>query len=93
MSKECQRCGFQNDDEHFFCQQCGEPLDSNVRVIMGYEKMKKSASPAPKTAPKKDDDDFVFVKREKKKKSYAAVWAALAGIVIVVGAAAYFLLR
>lgn len=94
MSKECPRCGYVNGDDHYFCQQCSEPLDSNVRVIMGYEKMRKTASPAPRTAPKKDDDeDFVFVKKQKKKQSHAVVWAVLAVVVIGICVAAYLLLR
>ena len=60
---------------------------------MGYEKMRKTASPAPRTAPKKDDDeDFVFKKQEKKS-SHAMVWAVLAVVVIGVCVAEYLLLR
>ena len=91
MTKRCRRCGFENDDSHFFCQQCGEALDDNVRLIMNYEKMKKTSTPSKQTVSRNDqDDDFVPVKREEKKKSYAALWALLAALVVAAGIGIYF---
>lgn len=91
MSKRCQRCGHENDDSHFFCQQCGEALDDNVRLIMSYEKMKKTSAPSTQTVSRNDqDDDFVPTKREEKKKSYVALWVLLVALVIAVGIGAYF---
>lgn len=92
MSKKCRRCGQENDDERHFCKQCGEPLDENIRLLMDYERIKKTPSKVKQAAPKKDDDNYVYVKREKKKKSYAIWWAVGACVVVVVGIALYFLL-
>ena len=93
MPKTCQRCGHLNDDDRAFCQQCGEPMDANIRVLMSYEKMKKAApQPTQAKVRRNDDDDYVPVKREKKKESHVAVWVALACLVVVAGVAAYFLL-
>ncbi len=93
MPKKCQRCGELNDDDRSFCQQCGEPLDANIRVLMSYEKMKKTAPQSTQTKVRRDDDDdYVPVKRVKKKNSYAALWAILACLVVVGGIAAYILL-
>lgn len=93
MAKKCARCGHLNDEERFFCEQCGEALDENVRVIMGYEKMKKSASqPAQVKRKQDDDDDYVPVRRQKKKNSYAALRVVLGCLVVVGVVAALFLL-
>ncbi len=93
MSKRCQRCGHQNGDEHFFCQQCGEALDADVRVIMNYEKMKKMSEKSRQTASRQDqDDDYVPARRPQKKEPSAALWVVLACLLAAVGVAAWVLL-
>lgn len=91
MSKRCKRCGNINDDSHFFCQQCGEALDDNVRLIMSYERMKKEGASSVRPVSRDDEDeDYVPVRREEKKKSHAALWVLLAVVVVAVGIGAYF---
>lgn len=93
MSKRCQRCGYQNGDEHFFCQKCGEALDADVRLIMSYEKMKKTDAQSPRTASRQDqDDDYVPIRRTQKKKPNAVLWAVVVCLLAAVGVAAWFLL-
>lgn len=93
MSKRCKRCGHQNEDDRFFCQNCGESLDDDVRVLLSYEKMKKDSPHTRQTVSREnEDDDFVPVKREPEKKSHAALWAVLVCLVVAGGIAAWFLL-
>ena len=69
MSKRCKRCGHQNEDDRYFCQQCGESLDDNVRVPLSYEKMKKDPSHIRKTVSRGDGvAECVPVKRERERK-------------------------
>ena len=66
-------------------------MDDDVRLIMSYEKMKKTSAPSKQTVSRNDqDDDFVPVKREEKKKSHAVLWALLAALVVVAGIGIYF---
>ena len=91
MSKRCCRCGHENDNSHFFCQQCGEALDDNVRLIMNYEKMKRDSTPSKQTVSRDDwDDDFVPFRREEKKKNHTAMWVLLAVFAVAVGIGVYF---
>lgn len=93
MSKKCQCCGYENSEEHFFCQRCGQALDANVRVLMQYEKMKKEPSRTEQAPSRRDeDDDYVPVRREQKKKSKAALWAVLVCLAAVCGVAAWLML-
>lgn len=93
MSKRCKRCGYQNEDDRYFCQQCGESLDDNVRVLLSYEKMKKDPSHIRKTVSREDEDDeFIPAKREPEKKPYAALAAALVCLVVIGGVVAWLLL-
>lgn len=93
MAKKCRRCGYENTDDHYFCKQCGEPLDDKVRLLMDYERMKKTAPSAAPSTPKQDsDEDYVYTRREPKKKSHRAVWIVLACLVVAGAAAAWFLL-
>lgn len=92
MAKKCRRCGYENTEDHYFCKQCGEPLDDKVRLIMDYERMKKTAPhDAPAVAQKDADEDYVYTKREPKKKSHAVVWIVVACLIVAGAAAAYFL--
>ena len=92
MSKQCQRCGHLNEDARYFCQQCGEPLDSDVKLLLDYEKMKKEA-PRPQTRVRDDqDDDYIPTKQPKQKKSHAGMWIALVCLVAVCAAGVYLFL-
>lgn len=94
MSKICPHCGYANEDEHYFCRSCGEALDSDVRLMMDYNKMKKSGSQPAQHQAKDDadDDDISFhIPREKSSVVPLIVLAVLLAACIA-GVAAYLLL-
>lgn len=37
MAIKCPNCGYSNDNKMSFCSDCGEPLDSKVRLVMELE--------------------------------------------------------
>lgn len=93
MSKVCRRCGHNNDDVHYFCEQCSEPLDENVRLVMDYQKLKKSENYSEQVKPRyvEDDDDYIPT-REPEKKSHAVLWLLVIVAIAIIGGAAYLLM-
>ena len=57
MSKRCPDCGQINDDSRIFCSACGEPLNSELRLIQDLEKKKTATSKSRPESRRKDDDD------------------------------------
>lgn len=73
MSKRCPDCGYVNDDSRIFCSACGEPLNSDLRLIQDLEKQsKKPAQQAPVSRKADDDDDYVPQPTKKKSGCYIA---------------------
>ena len=94
MSKVCPHCGYMNEDDHYFCRSCGEALDAEVRLVMDYNKMKKSGAPSVQHSPKDDadDEDVSFhIPREKSSLAPLIILVVLLAICIA-GACAYLLL-
>jgi len=94
MSKRCPDCGTINDDSRIYCAACGEPLDTDLRLIQDLSAKKKPVpvreefpdEPEPAPIPKKDDgEDGDLGKLAKGKKSNPLPWILLAvGIVVVI---------
>ncbi len=85
--KHCRACGENNPDDRIFCSACGEPLNSDLQLLMDLDKMTANPSKGPSRARVDDDsDDYVprTAPKAKKKKKSAAPWVILAILVIVV---------
>lgn len=80
MSKRCPDCGTVNEDSRIYCAACGEPLDTDLRIMRDLENLKKA--PPPKEEARSDDDeptprrrsgggdgDFSYHKMAKEKKT------------------------
>ena len=87
MAKHCRNCGENNTDDRIFCSACGEPLNSDLQLIMDLDKMTKTphkSEPTRSQAVKDDDDHIPPRTTQTKKKKSAAPWIILAIVVIVV---------
>ena len=87
MAKHCRNCGENNTDDRIFCSACGEPLNSDLQLIMDLDKMTKTPHKSEPTRSQavKDDDDYIPPRTtQTKKKKSAAPWIILAIVVIVV---------
>lgn len=97
MAIKCPDCGHWNDNNLMFCEECGEPIDPQTRLIMELEGKKKPAHHASnmdseKTTPsarrRADDDDDEYIApsfRENEKKIFPPglllILAGVAGLV------------
>lgn len=91
MSKRCPDCGQVNDDSRIFCSACGEPLNSDIRLIQGLEKQKTAPQKSAAGVRRHDeDDDYVPTRKVEQKKSSPMPWIIL-GIVVLAAAAWFFL--
>lgn len=91
-----------NDDSRIYCGSCGEPLDTNLRLIQQLEKSTKApvkttqepgpAPEAPKPAPKSSNDGDVSGKLAKDKTSSPLPWIILGVAAVAAVIAAIVLL-
>ena len=102
MSRKCPDCGHWNDDELTFCEECGEPIDPQTRLIMELEGKKQNGTGKTKRAAddnddiprthrtrSDDDDDYIAPSyHEDEKKKSPIGWILL---LAVAAAAVYFL--
>lgn len=85
MSKRCPDCGQINDDSRIFCSACGEPLNSELRLIQDLEKQKTTPSQSrPESHRNDDDDDYVPQKNTQKKQASPLPWIILGVVVLAV---------
>lgn len=83
MAKRCRSCGQTNEDERIFCSACGEPLDSELKLIMDLDKRSKSprqTQERPHTPSKNEDDEILPTRRTKEKHTLLYIVIALAAI-------------
>lgn len=92
MSKRCPDCGQINDDSRIFCSACGEPLNSELRLIQDLEKQKTAPSKSrPESRRKDDDDDYVPPRNTQKNQSSPLPWILLGVAVLTV--VVFFILK
>lgn len=108
MSRKCSHCNtIVNDDDKFFCPNCGELIDKNLSLITDIDKTvnrystkettqsKKTTVTQPETTkPHKHTDDDTEIKKLKTQKSgnNSAVFIIIAVIIIIAIILAIFVL-
>ena len=91
MSKRCPDCGQVNDDSRIFCSACGEPLNSDLRLIQNLEKQKSTPSQSKPSHRSDDDDDYIPPKTAQEKKFSPLPWLLVGAVVLA--AVLFFVLK
>lgn len=60
MADRCPHCGAANPENLPFCNECGEPIDKNLQLIMEVQQSIQTQSSAGKSRARYDDDDDLF---------------------------------
>ena len=92
MTEKCPHCGAANPDNLPFCNNCGEPIDQDLRLIMDIEQASGSQNTSPK-AKLHDYDDFSDNNEEDEEDggSHLGLIIGIAIIVVAAVAVAFFL--